>query len=66
MTEIIVKTIVDLFLILGIVTKEVRQGRTSMSFLVFQVIYPPKLTFMQKIFPRNWKEGRKSRSRFSG
>ncbi|KAN0138398.1 hypothetical protein V8E53_003861 [Lactarius tabidus] len=32
MTKIILNTIVDLFLILGIVTKEVRQGRTSIEF----------------------------------
>jgi hypothetical protein len=33
MTDIIVKIMVEVLSILGIVTKEVKQGRTSMSFL---------------------------------
>ena len=35
MTDVMVKIMIDVITILGIVTKEVRQGRTSMSFLVF-------------------------------
>ena len=35
MTDIIVKIMVEVISILGIVTKEVRQGRTSMSFPVY-------------------------------
>jgi nucleoside-triphosphatase THEP1 len=34
MTDVMVKIMVEVITILGIVTKEVRQGRTSMSFLV--------------------------------
>jgi hypothetical protein len=34
MTDIIVKIMVEVLTILGIVTKEVKQGRTSMSFIV--------------------------------
>ena len=35
MTDVMVKIMIEVITILGIVTKEVRQGRTSMSFLVF-------------------------------
>ena len=42
MTEIIVKIMVEVLSILGIVTKEVGQGRTSMSFPTD--IYPRKST----------------------
>ena len=35
MTDIIVKIMAEVLSILGIVTKEVKQGRTSMSFLSF-------------------------------
>jgi hypothetical protein len=35
MTDIIVKIMVEVLSILGIVTKEVKQGRTSTSFLVY-------------------------------
>ena len=34
MTDVIIKINVEVITILGVVTKEVRQGRTSMSFLV--------------------------------
>ena len=44
MKDIIVKIMVEVLSILGIVTNEVGQGRTSMSLLL---IFPPKLTFMQ-------------------
>ena len=44
MKDIIIKIMVEVLLILGIVTNEVGQGRTSMSLLL---IFPPKLTFMQ-------------------
>jgi hypothetical protein len=33
MTDIIIKIMVEVILILGTVTKEIRQGRTSMPFL---------------------------------
>ena len=46
MTDVIIKINVEVITILGVVTKEVRQGRTSMSFLVdFDI---PKLTFAQR------------------
>jgi tetrahydromethanopterin S-methyltransferase subunit G len=41
MTDVIVKIMVEVITILRIVTKEVSQGRTSMSFLVD--FYPPKI-----------------------
>ena len=34
MVDIIVKTMVEVISILGIVTKEIKQGRTSMTFLI--------------------------------
>ena len=43
MTDVIVKIMVEVIKILGIVTKEVGQGRTSMSFLVD--FYLPKIDF---------------------
>jgi hypothetical protein len=62
MTDIIVKIMVEVLSILGIVTKEVGQGRTSMSVLID---IPPKLTVMQRHISRSWLEGRMSRTRFS-
>ena len=39
MTDVMVKIMIEVITILGIVTKEVRQGRTSMSFLFF-ILFP--------------------------
>jgi hypothetical protein len=47
MADIIVKTMVEVISILGIVTKEIRQGRTSMPILVD---ITRKLTFAQRNF----------------
>ena len=44
MTDLIVKIMVEVITILGIVTKEVGQGRISMSFLV-DFYVPKKSTF---------------------
>ena len=44
MKDIIVKIMVEVLSILGIVTNEVGQGRTSTSLFL---IFSPKLTFMQ-------------------
>jgi hypothetical protein len=49
MTDIIVKIMVEVISILGIVTKEIRQGRISMS---FPVEMSPKLTFTQRSISR--------------
>lgn len=62
MTEIIVKIIVEVLLILGIVTKEVGQGRTSKLFLVELTF---KLTSFQGSFSRSWLERTMSSSRYS-
>ena len=54
MKEIIVKTMVEVLSILGIVTKEVGQGRTSMSFPVdisFK-IDPYVVTYLKKLIGR--------------
>jgi deoxycytidylate deaminase len=61
MTEIIVKIIVEVLLILGIVTKEVGQG-TSKLFLVELTF---KLTSFQGSFSRSWLERTMSSSRYS-
>ena len=45
MTDLIVKIMVEVLSILGIVTKEVKQGRTSMSFLADLSLKP---TFVQR------------------
>jgi hypothetical protein len=47
MLDIIVKIIVEVISILGIVTKEIRQGQTSMLFLID---ITQKLTFTQRSF----------------
>ena len=57
MTNIIAKTVVELFLILGVVTKEVEQGRTSMS-LCFPSDRSPKLDIPAENFIKRL-EGRK-------
>jgi len=59
MTDIIIKIMVEVLSILGIVTKEVRQGRTSMSFLVD---ISPNIDFhaekyLKKLVGRNDVEG---------
>ena len=63
MMDIIVKIMVEVLLILGIVTKEVEEGRTSMSFPVNK-LSPPKSTIMQKHISRSLLEERTSRMRF--
>ena len=56
MTDIIVKIMVEVITILGIVTKEVRQGRTSMSFLL---IFISQNRSSRREVPEeiSWKEG---------
>jgi hypothetical protein len=53
MMDIIVKIMVEVISILGIVTKEIGQGRISMS---FPVEISPKLTFTQRSISRRWLE----------
>ena len=57
MKNIIEKTVVELFLIIGIVTKEVKQGRTSMSFC-FPSDRSPKIDLRAENFIKKL-EGRK-------
>jgi hypothetical protein len=47
MTEVIIQVMVEVISILGIATKEIKERRTSMPFLV---IYLPKLTFHAEKF----------------
>ena len=47
MMDIIAKIMVEVILILGIVTKELRQGQTSMPFLIY---ITQKLTSVQRSF----------------
>ena len=63
MTDIIVKTMVEVISILEIVTKEIGQGRFSMSFPI--EIYS-KLTSTQRRISRLCLEYMMSRTRFSG
>ena len=60
MTDIIVKIMVEVLSILGIVTKEVEQGRISMCFLVD---ISPKSTFVQRSISRRLLGGMMSRTR---
>jgi hypothetical protein len=60
MTDIIVKIMVEVISILGIVTKEIRQGRTSMPFPQRYVV---NLTFSQRGISSSCSEGRMSRTR---
>jgi hypothetical protein len=60
MTDIIVKIMVEVLSILGIVTKEVQQGRISMCFLVDM---SPKIDFIQKSISRRLLGGMMSRTR---
>jgi hypothetical protein len=55
MTNTIVKIMVEVISILGIVTKEIRQGRTSMSVLID---ITRRLTFTQGSISRGWQGGR--------
>jgi hypothetical protein len=63
MTDIIVKIMVEVISILGIVTKEIGQGRISTP---FSVEMSPKLTFMQRSISSHCLEYMLSRMRFSG
>ena len=58
MTDIIVKIMVEVLLILGIVTKEVEQGRISMCFLID---ISPKIDYIyRKVSQENcWAERRR-------
>ena len=58
MTDIIVKIMVEVLLILGIVTKEIEQGRISMCFLAD---ISQKSTFIQRSISRSLSDGRISR-----
>jgi hypothetical protein len=58
MRDIIVKIMVEVISILGIVTKEIRQGRTSMP---SPVDVSRKLIFPQRGISRSCSEGRMSR-----
>jgi hypothetical protein len=55
MTDIIVQIMVEVLSIIGIVTKEIGQGKLSMSFRV-GISYIQVLTFVQKGFLRSWRE----------
>ena len=65
MKDIIVKIMVEVLSILGIVTKEVRQGRTSMS---VRLIYLQESTCVQREVSQeaNWKEGCRKRASAAG
>ena len=63
MTDIIFKIMVEVISILGIVTKEIGQGRFSMSF-PFEV--SPRLTFTQRKISRRCLEYAMSQTRFNG
>ena len=63
MVDIIVKTMAEVISILGIVTKEIKQGQTSMTFLIDTI---RKLTFAQRRFSRSWQGRRMWRTRSSG
>ena len=63
MVDIIIKIMVEVISILGIVTKEIRQGKTSMP-VFFDIAQ--KLTFAKRSFSRRWQGGRMWRTRSSG
>ena len=65
MVDIIVKIMVEVISILGIVTKEIRQGHTSMTLLIV-MIEPRKLTLAQRSFSKSWQGGRMWRTHSSG
>jgi nucleoside-triphosphatase THEP1 len=52
MIDIIVKIMVEVISILGIVTKEIRQGRTSMSFRVPIDIFPKLDLYAERYFKK--------------
>ena len=58
MTDVIVKIMVEVLSILGILTKEIGQGRMSTSSML---TYLQKPTFVQRSISRNLPEGRMSR-----
>ena len=53
MRDIIVKIMIEVISILGIVTKEIQRGRTSMH---SPIDISPKLTFLQRGFSSNCSE----------
>jgi hypothetical protein len=63
MMDIIMKVMVEVISILGIVTKEIGQGRTSMP---LSIIYLHMLMFTQRSMLRNCLGGMRSRTRFDG
>ena len=65
MRDVIVKIMVEVLSILGIMTKEIGQGKMSASFRV-DILFLRRSTSVQKSFSRSWLGGRTSRMRFSG
>ena len=63
MVDIIIKIMVEVISILGIVTKEIRQGQTSMTFLIDIM---RKLTSAQRRFSRSWQGRKMWRTRSNG
>ena len=58
--DVIVKIMVEVLSILGIVTKEVAQGKLSMS---SAFLYLQQFTFVQRAFLRSWPGTRMSKMR---
>jgi nucleoside-triphosphatase THEP1 len=62
--DVVVKIMVEVLEILGIVTKEIRQGKLSMCFRVDDIC--KSRPSEQRSFSRSWPGSRVSRMHFSG